>query len=271
MPVNRTRVDRELAAVETEHHLALPRWRDLLARVFHGDERLGPAARAELLGVPTRRQALRIGAATIGGAAVLAACGDDDGAPPGTTEGGGGEPDGDLDDEVTTDGEDGGESDVVLANTALSLEVLAVDTYQVLLESELVETSALLDASTLFQSHHAQHREALIALVESMGAEPFTTANPVVRAAIVDPLVFAAAGENDLTRLVHDLEQAAAQTYVFAASTLSTADLRATAMSIGGVEARHAAILDLIAGLGRERPARYPADNPLPSDALVPE
>lgn len=267
MPHPRTTLHRALAAVDADHHAALPVWRRLLERVLRGEEPLTPAQRAELLGVPTRRRAIRIGGTALAGAAVLAACGgddDDDAAPPETPD------DGDDRDGSAEEVETDADRDVVLVNTALSLEVLAVDTYQVLLESPLVTSATTIDVATVFQSHHAQHREALVPLVEAAGAEPFLTANPVVKAAFVDPQIFNAAAEADLVRLAWDLEQAAAQTYVHAATALSTAAQRSTVMTISGVEARHAAILDLLGELAKEEQAVYPADSPLPSDAIVP-
>lgn len=263
MTDHRRTIHRALTAVDAEHRAALPHWRALLGRVVRGDERLTAEQRAQLLGVPSRRQVLRIGGTALAGAAVLAACGgdDEDAAPPETP---------DDRDVATDDVETGADRDVVLVNTALSLEVLAVDTYQVLLESPLVTSAELLDVATVFQSHHAQHREALVPLVEAAGGEPFLTANPVVKAAFVDPQIFNAAAEPDLVSLAWDLEQAAAQTYVHAATALSTAAQRSTVMAISGVEARHAAILDRLAELGKEQQAIYPADSPLPSDAVVP-
>lgn len=263
----RTTLHRALAAVDADHRAVLPGWRRLLERVLRGDERLTPEQRAALLGVPTRRQALRLGGTALAGATLLAACGgddDDDAAPPETPD------DNDDRDAATDDVETGADRDVVLVNTALSLEVLAVDTYQVLLESPLVTSATTIDVATVFQSHHAQHREALAPLVEAAGGEPFLTANPVVKAAFVDPQIFNATAEADLVRLAWDLEQAAAQTYVHAATALSTAALRSTVMTISGVEARHGAVLDLLAELGKEEQAFYPADSPLPSDAIVP-
>lgn len=265
MTDHRTTLHRALRAVDGDHRDALPAWRAMLGRVLRGEEPLSPAQRAELLGVPSRRQVLRIGGTALAGSVVLAACGgdDDEAAPPET-------PDDNEDDVAADDATSAADRDVVLVNTALSLEVLAVDTYQVLLESPLVTSAEVMDVATVFQSHHAQHREALVPLVEAAGAEPFLTANPVVKAAFVDPQVFGAATEADLVRLAWDLEQAAAQTYVHAATALSTAAQRSTVMTIGGVEARHAAVLDLVAELGKEEQALYPADSPLPSDAIVP-
>ena len=213
-----------------------------------------------LLAVPSRREVLRIGGLGIAGASLLAACGDDDAAPPPDTS--------PLDDDGEAEASSP-EMDVVLANTAISLEILAVDAYQIIIESPLVETAAFVDAATLFRSHHAEHRDALVATVEAAGGTPFTTANPVVKAALVDPLVFAAAGEGDLIRLAYDLEQAAAQTYVYAATALSTPRLRSTVMTIGGIASRHATILDALGELGNEQPAFLPSTNPLPEDAMV--
>ena len=67
------------------------------------------------------------------------------------------------------------------------------------------------------------------------------------------------------------LEEAAAQTYVFAGGALSTPALRSTIMTIGGVEARHAAVLRM-AALGQspldvfpDVAASSPATTPWPA------
>jgi hypothetical protein len=65
------------------------------------------------------------------------------------------------------------------------------------------------------------------------------------------------------------LEEAAAQTYVFAGGALSTPALRSTIMTIGGVEARHAAVLRMAAlkqtttDIFPKDRAFFPGDNPL--------
>lgn len=258
-------IRRHLRELGHEHRAVAPRWRDLLLRVFGGDERLTTADKAALLGVPTRRQVLRIGGIGLAGAAVLAACSEDDRGdqPPSTAPLD--EPDDEDDADVIED--DG--LDLVLVNTAISLEVLVIDTYRFVLDSGLLPTPVLRDAVDLFGQHHAEHRDALVAVVEAAGEEPFTVANAVVKAATVDPLLLAATSEGDVVRLAHDLEQAAAQTYVHAAAALSTAELRATAIRIAGVESRHAAVLDAAGDLSNSKPAVVPADNPLPLEAMV--
>lgn len=249
---------RRLEEAERAQRAALPRWQDHL-HAARSDG--GTGGLAALLGVPTRRQVLRIGGFGIAGTAVLAACsGDDDAAddPP-------------VGSPTTTQPEtrSGPESDVVLVNTAISLEVLAVDAYRIAGERGLVTSAAVSEAFAMFQAHHAAHRDVLVGLVEAAGGVPFTTPNPVVRVEIVDPGLQGAATEGDLVRLAHDIERASAQTYVWATGTLSTAELRGTAMSIGAVESRHAAVLDALGELAVESPARYPEANPLPLDSLV--
>jgi len=263
----RSELDRRLRAAERAQQEVLPAWRRQLEAALGGDERRPAAEVAALLGVPTRRQVLRLGGLAIAGGAVLAACSSSDG----DGDDGAARPTGRSSSTTAPDATDrpGPELDLVLANTAISLEALAVGAYGTALASGLVERPPVRDALTMFQAHHAAHRDALVAVVEAAGEEPFTTPNPVVRAAFVDPRLASAAAEADLVRLAYDIEQAAAQTYVHATGSLSTVELRATSASIAAVEARHAAILDALGGLAGERPARYPTTNPLPADALV--
>lgn len=252
-------LDRRLCEAEAAQRVALPRWHDQLhAAIGEGDA----GGIAALLGVPTRRQVLRVGGLGIAGAALLAACSD-----AGDSAG----PDRPALTTTTTapDARSDPETDVVLANTALSLEILAIDAYRVAGELGLVTSSAVAEAFAMFQAHHAAHRDVLAGVVEAAGAEPFATPNPVVKVAFVEPGLQGAATEGDLVRLAYDLEHAAAQTYVWATGTLSTAELRGTAMSIGAVESRHAAVLDALGELAEGSPARYPSTNPLPVDALV--
>ncbi len=260
MSSNRTELDRQLKIVDTQNRAVMPRWREVLERVFSGEEKLTVDQKAELLGVPARRQFFRVGGLSIAGAALLAACGDDDD-----------ETSADVPDTAGTgdEGGSGGNMDIVLANTAISLEVLAVETYDIAVASGLVESAAIADAAVLFQSHHVDHRDALIATVEGAGATPFTQANAAVKSAVVDPAVSAATTEADIIKLAYDLELAAAQTYVFAATALSTPQLRSTIMTIGGVESRHATILDMAGALGNDKPAFFPSTNPLPEEAVI--
>ena len=261
MDLNRDELRRELRAIDADNKAIMPRWYDALRQIVGGGTKLSTDEKAALLGVPSpgRRQLFKIGGATIMGAAVLAACGsdDDDGtdAADATTTSGGGSTDASM--------------DLPLARTAASLEKLAVDTYQVGIDSGLVTTAAIGEAAMLFQAHHQEHLDALNGAISSAGGEEVTEQNQAVFDALVAPAVAAAAAEADIVKLAFDLESAAAQTYAFAGGALSAPSLRSTIMTIGGIEARHAAVLQVAAqamsplDVFPERRAFYPGDNPL--------
>ena len=271
--MNRSELKSELADVHATNTRVMPKWRSALDQIFSGEEKLSHEAKAEILGVPTRRNFFRVGGTVLAGAAIVAACGDDDdanvsGDP--TTTGAGGDtsttvaagaalsvlqpafvssanPLEDIDGAVIND--DAG-LDITLAQTAISLEILAIDTYQAAIDSGLVTTELVGTAAGMFQDHHVQHRGALEGVVSGAGLTPVAEANAAVKTALIDPvLTDPALDEAMIVKLAFDLEAAAAQTYVFAATALSTPELRSTIMTIGGVEYRHAAILNAAGGL----------------------
>ncbi|MGK2949739.1 MAG: ferritin-like domain-containing protein [Acidimicrobiales bacterium] len=264
MDLNRDELRRELKAIDADNKAVMPKWYDGLRQIVGGDTKMSTDEKAALLGVPApgRRNFFKFGGATLMGAAVLAACGsDDDGDTAGTTTTAGGSPD-------TTGGEDGN-MDVALARTAASLEKLAVDVYQTAIDSGLVTTAAIGDAAGLFQSHHQDHLDALNGAISGAGGEEVDEANQAVFDAMVQPALDALSDEAGVVALALDLELAAAQTYVFAGGVLSVPALRSTIMTIGGIEARHAAVLQVAAqGMSPldvfpDERAFFPGDNPL--------
>jgi hypothetical protein len=256
--LNRDALRRELKAIDADNRAVMPKWYDALRQIVGGGTKMSSDEKAALLGVPApgRRTFFKLGGATIMGAAVLAACGDTDDTGSADT---------------TSSTMRGGEEnmDIALARTAASLEKLAVDTYQTGIDSGLVTTAAIADAATLFQSHHQEHLDALNGAIVNAGGEEVTEANEAVFKTLIEPAVAQAAAEADIAQIAFDLERAAAQTYVFAGGTLTVPELRSTIMTIGGIEARHAAVLQ-VAALGQS-PADvfpggrgfYPGDNPL--------
>jgi hypothetical protein len=269
-------IRRQLRAVDRTNEAAMPRWREALTRILSGEEGLTADDKAAILGVPSpsRRTLFKFGGATIIGAAVLAACGGDDDAAPATTAR-----------RATPASTDpapstrapttsaapattapGSAQDLVLARTAASLEKLAVDTYGA--AAGLLTTPAIKDAATMFADHHQMHLDALNGVITGAGGAAVTKMNEAVYDALVKPAVDAARTEGDAVDLAVKLEEAAAQTYVFAGGALSTPALRSTIMTIGGVEARHAAVLRM-AGLAQSgldvfpsQRAFFPGDNP---------
>lgn len=257
MELNRDELRRELRDIDAENRAAMPRWAAALRQIVGGGTTLSTDEKAALLGVPSpgRRQLFKMGGATIIGAAVLAACGSDDDEGSGAT--------------TTTAGGTDSSMDLPLARTAASLEKLAVDVYQVGIDSGLVTTAAIADAATLFQQHHREHLDALNGAIRAAGGEEVTVQNEAVFDALVAPAVAAAKSEADIVKLAYDLESAAAQTYSYAGGALSVPALRSTIMTIGGIEARHAAVLQIAAQAAKpadvfpDGRAFYPGDNPL--------
>ena len=252
MDLNRDELRRELKAIDTDNRAIMPRWYAALRQISGGGTTMSTDEKAALLGVPSpgRRQLFKIGGATIMGAAVLAACGDDDE---------GGSSDGGEGDGTPTTAEPDPAMDLPLVRTAASLEKLAVDTYQTAIDTGVVTTAGIAQAATLFQAHHQDHLDALNAAVKDLDGEEVTEANEAVFRALIEPAVAAAATEADLVTIALDLESAAAQTYAYAGGTLTDPALRSTIMTIGGIEARHAAVLQVVA-LAASPTAVFPDD-----------
>lgn len=261
---------RELREVDTAQRQVERSWFSTLREMFDPDRGATNADRARLLGVPDRRGLLKFGGIGIASAALLAACGDDSERPAlsssttaaAAATGAGGS------------GASGSAAlDLTLAKTAASLEFLAVETYTTAVKSGLVTTAAIGDAAKLFQSHHQAHLDALNALLAANGAAKISASNAAVKSMVVDPAVKAAKTEADIVAIAYTLEDAAAQTYVYATTQLSKPELRSTLMTIAGVEARHRAILAFL--VQKKTPAEiFPAgffksDNPLPAAAII--
>lgn len=263
--LNSTELHRELRAVDRLNTSAMPQWRSSLQRLF-SDETITTNDRATVLGVPSpnRRELFRMGGITVLGAALLAACGSDDdsersGSNAPTTAGSG--------DTTATTVAGEPNMDLVLARTAASLEKLAVDAYGI--AAGLITTPAVLAAATMFAGHHQMHLDALNGVITGAGATAITEMNQAVYDALIAPALATATTEADAVNIALALEEAAAQTYAFAGGQLSTPALRSTIMTIGGVEARHAAVLRMAALA--QSPLEvfpgdrgfFPGDNPL--------
>jgi hypothetical protein len=269
--LNQDEVRRELREIDEMQRNSERSWFSALRQIFDPASGVSTADKARILGVPGRRQALQIGGIGIAGAALLAACGDDGGSSSSATTAAAAATTTKAAASSTTAA--GGSMDLVLAKTAASLEALAIAAYDTAIGSGLVKTAAIGDAAKLFQSHHKSHLDALNSVITGAGATKITEPNAAVKKAVVDPAVAAAKTEADIVALAVTLEDAAAQTYVFACTQLSTPALRSTIMTIGGVEARHRALLAILAQ-GKKPAEVFPAaffkaENPLPADALI--
>jgi hypothetical protein len=239
-------VRRALRDAESAQRAALPRWNEALRRVVEDDPLMrdtDPQAARAAVGIGwSRRAVLRAGGTSVAMASVLAACGirnTGEAEEPGLPQTGGA---------PTTEGVgDWNVDDTVLLRTATSLEQAAVDVYQAAFDNGWVTTPALVAAAELFQQHHREHKEVFAAATRAAGVTVYESANPVVMDKVVGPAVegIVAADDPEVATLAfaHALEGVAASTYQSIVPVFGQPRLRLAAMSVGGVEARHQAVL----------------------------
>jgi len=239
MDINNDELRRQLRDLDAEHREVMPKWRDSLMRLLVDDKETPSEAKADvLLGGFNRRRFMRLtGLAAIGGA-VLAACGDDK-----KTEGGAASPTTAAATPTTAAG--GNKTDQTIARTAASLEIFAVAVYDkaIMNAAALKISDPVAKAAVLFKSQHDEHAKAFNAAAVQLGGQPFTDPNPTAAQAF-QAQIAALKTEQDVLKFAFALEQIAAQTYQGVGMKLSTPLLRQTAMTVGGVEARHMAILN---------------------------
>ncbi|MDQ6697991.1 MAG: ferritin-like domain-containing protein [Actinomycetota bacterium] len=274
MDLNRDELRRQLKAVDEENSAAMKPWREALMRVFSGETQTAPGVRAELAGAPDRRSFLRIGGLTVAGAAVLAACSSDPkGSQSGTT----------LPETTTAVGTpstgapttagpvtaDDRKTDLALLRTATSVELLAVAVYGK--AEPLIKDADIRAAARLFASQHSEHAQQLQgATRETFGADKvYKQANAVLKKNLVDPVLPTLQSDTDIVKFAMSIEDSAAATYVTAAGALSGAKLRQAIMAIGGIEARHAAILAGVLHQSVPTASLWSTQDAVSSDAFV--
>jgi Ferritin-like domain len=265
METNRDELRRQLRDLDGEHQEAMPKWRDALMRLLVDDKKTPTEAKADvLLGGFNRRRFGRMAGATVAAGTLLAACGSDkkEASPAAST--------------TATAGAAyaaGNKTDITVARTAASLEIFAVSVY----DKAITNASALGiskdvgAAATLFRDQHKQHADAFNAAAKQLGGAAFDMANPTATKAF-ESQIAALKNEQDVLKFAFDLEQIAAQTYQgVGAKMLSTPMLRQTAMSVGGVEARHMAILGMFIQPKRAEPAKafQPTDKAIDATFFV--
>ena len=234
--INQDELRREAAEIDAEHRQAMPRFRDALSRLFSGESNASEDDQARAVIGMDRRSLFKVGGVVLLGGAVMAACGSDNSSSSTATTAGAATA------AATTAPAAAMTGDVTILRTASSIEELAVAAYQTAITSGLVKTQAIADAAQLFQSQHREHSAQFQSATKAAGGEPFAQPNPVVLAAI-KPMVDALADERGVVALAFELETAAAQSYQAYVGTFADAKLNKAIMAVGGVEARHAAVL----------------------------
>lgn len=221
---------REANDTQVAHDTAMGDMRDLVRRVLDPSSKTDPSVKQDIiLSGLNRRRFMQIGGVSVLSAAVLAACGSDKKDDKGAAAGSG----------------DGTDNDIVILRTASSLEHVAIDVYQKAIDnaSALGITAGVADVAKLFQAQHMDHAKLFEGATKEAGGTPFDTANP----AVLESLAMRISGlktENDVIVLARDLENVAAATYQSTAGAFDNLAYNAAAMSVGGVEARHAAVLN---------------------------
>lgn len=274
MDFHRDELRRQLKAVEAEHRAAMRPWREALMRVFAGAEEASAATKARLTGAPDRRSFLRVGGLTVAGATVLAACGSD---PQGTQSGttlpststSAGTPSTGVPTTTGPPSADDKKADLALLRTATSVELLAVAVYG---QAEpLLKNADIRSTARLFASQHSEHAQQLQAATsQSFGADKvYKQPNEVLRKNLVDPILPTLKSDADIVRFAIQLEDTAASTYVSAAGALTAAKLRQAIMAIGGIEARHSAILAGVVHKTVPTASLFSTQDTVSSDAFV--
>jgi len=239
MDINKDELRRQLRDLDQEHRQVMPRWRDSVMRLLVDDKETPTEAKADvLLGGFNRRRFMKLSGVAAGAGLVLAACGSDDNNE--STSGGSTDTTA-----ATTPATSGGnKTDQTIARTAASLEIFAVAVYDKAITNAaaLKISDPVAKAAVLFKSQHDEHAKAFNAAATQLGGQPYTDPNPTAAKAF-EAQIAALKTEQDVLKFAYALEEIAAQTYQGAGMKLSTPMLRQTAMTVGGVEARHMAIL----------------------------
>ncbi|HYH51234.1 MAG TPA: ferritin-like domain-containing protein [Acidimicrobiia bacterium] len=241
MDINKDELRRRLRDLDKEHREVMPKWRDSVMRLLVDDKETPTEAKADvLLGGFNRRRFMKLSGVAAGAGLVLAACGSDD-ENESTSRG---STDTTMSGASTPGTAAGNKTDQTIARTAASLEIFAVAVYDkaIMNAAALKISDPVAKAAVLFKTQHDEHAKAFNAAATQLGGQPYTDPNPTAAKAF-ETQIAALKTEQDVLKFAYALEEIAAQTYQGVGMKLSTPTLRQTAMTVGGVEARHMAIL----------------------------
>src|SRR5215208_7793259 len=131
--------------------------------------------------------------------------------------------------------------DVDIANFALTLEYLEAEFYAMALDAGVLSGDALGVVENL-ADHEAQHVDALIGLLDSVGA------TPVEKPTFTFP-ADATSSEASILDLAATFEPVGVGSYLGAAPLISSPDILAAAGSIAGVEGEHVVAINWLLGV----------------------
>jgi rubrerythrin len=130
--------------------------------------------------------------------------------------------------------------DVAILNVALGLEHEAIAAYQIGAESKLLR-QPVLGVAVSFQSHHKEHRDALIATITKMGGKPVAAKAMQDYANALNVKMIKSA--NDILILAAQLEKGAANAYLGVIPSFSSGELAKVSARLACDETMHWTVL----------------------------
>jgi hypothetical protein len=239
--------ERELVAMTRDldqmHQDLFPRLRLAVAEMTEGWREWAEREQAISRLSASRRNFLRGGLVTagaLGGGMVVAACG----GTSASTAGSGGA--------VSSTSATSQSVDLTVARLAASLEVLAVNTYQTVLDAAGkgalgTVPPAIATFVTSAKMQHSDHANAWNGALTRAGQQAQTAPDPHYRK-VVDAALPNVKTVVDAARLALTLETVAVETYTAGSALVTDKKNRLVALTIAPVEAQHIAILNYVLG-----------------------
>ncbi len=137
-------------------------------------------------------------------------------------------------------------NDVAILNVALGLEHEAIAAYQIGAESKLLK-QPVLGIAVQFQSHHKEHRDALIATINKMGGKAVESKKIADYAKELNAASIKSA--NDILMLAAKLELGAANAYLGVIPSFSSGDLAKVSARLAADETMHWTVLSNALGV----------------------
>jgi rubrerythrin len=130
----------------------------------------------------------------------------------------------------------GAANDIGILNTALALEHEAISAYQLGAQSGLLQ-KPVLEVAVLFQSHHKEHRDALVATIRKLGGTPVVAKSDAEVAKALNAAALKT--QTDVLRLAQRLEKGAANAYVGVIPSFNDRTLAQISARLGEDETMH--------------------------------
>jgi rubrerythrin len=140
----------------------------------------------------------------------------------------------------TGNGASSAANDVGILNTALALENEAISAYQLGAQSGLLQ-KPVLEVAVLFQTHHKEHRDALIATIRKLGGTPVAARSDAEVAQALN--ASALKTQTDVLRLAQRLEKGAANAYIGVIPSFGDRNLAQVSARLAADEAMHWTVL----------------------------